>query len=89
MFYDHKVGKYLPVDTKYDPRRLAMSNALHLYTGNPLKLSGSEKILLDASKKMHFFLFRFRVTYDYMQQSPHENLTGPQPVTKFPAFDGS
>jgi hypothetical protein len=24
-----------------------------------------------------------------MQQSPHENLTGPQPVTKFPAFDGS
>ena len=67
---DHNFGNYLSADTKYDPRRLAMSNALHLYTVNPLKLSGSERILLDASSKMHFIRCRFRITYDYMEQSP-------------------
>jgi len=42
MFCDHNVGNYSLVDMKYDSRRLALSNALHLYTVNPLKLSGSE-----------------------------------------------
>jgi len=61
MFHNHNVGNYLSIDIKYDPRRLALSNALNLYTVNPTKLSGSERILLDASSRMYFILFRFRI----------------------------